>query len=57
LGFLLGAVSGPLSYIAGLKFEAINFNSTYLSIGILSISWGVIVPSIFYINKLILNRR
>ena len=57
LGFLLGAVSGPLSYIAGLKFEAINFNSTYLSIGILSISWGVIVPSIFYINKLILNRK
>ena len=56
-GFLLGAISGPLSYAAGLKFEAINFNFTYLSISILSISWGIIVPSIFYINKLILKRK
>ena len=57
LSFILGATSGPLSYAAGLKFEAIDFTLTYLSVGILSVSWGVIVPSIFYINKLILMKK
>ena len=36
MAFLLGAVFGPLSYITGLKFGAIDFQITLFSIIILS---------------------
>jgi hypothetical protein len=50
--FILGAVFGPLSYIAGEKFGAIIFHSSLISINIiLAIVWGLSMLSIFFTNK------
>jgi len=41
LSFLLGAVFGPLSYIAGTRLEAISFiGDWYIVVGMLVIVWG-----------------
>ena len=41
LSFLLGAIFGPLSYIAGTRLEAIAFNGDWWTIvGMLAIVWG-----------------
>ena len=50
--FLMGAVFGPLSYIAGEKFNAISFHSSMLVINItLAIVWGISIFLIFFLNK------
>ena len=50
--FMLGAIFGPLSYIAGEKFDAITFHSSLMSICIaLAIIWGIIILFIFFVNK------
>ena len=50
--FILGAIFGPLSYIAGEKFDAITFHSSLISICIvLAIIWGLSMSFIFFVNK------
>ena len=50
--FILGAIFGPLSYIAGEKFHAITFHSSLISICIaLAIIWGLSMSFIFFVNK------
>jgi hypothetical protein len=47
LAFLMGAVFGPLSYMAGAKFDAILFNqSTTVTIIILGVFWGLAIPGL-----------
>ena len=54
--FILGAIFGPLSYIAGEKFDAITFHSSLISICIaLAIIWGLSMSFIFFVNKIIFS--
>ncbi len=55
--FFLGAIFGPLSYIAGLKFGAVDFQISFFSITILAAVWGITVPFIFYLNKMIVVKK
>ncbi|NQV50794.1 MAG: DUF2878 domain-containing protein [Candidatus Marinimicrobia bacterium] len=54
LGFLLGGVFGPLSYIAGSKFGAIQFNAEMTTtVIVLGIFWGLAVPGLVKLHALI----
>ncbi len=54
LGFLLGGVFGPLSYIAGSKFGAIHFNMEMTTtIFILGLFWGFAVPGLVRLHTFI----
>jgi len=55
--FLMGAVFGPLSYIAGYKFGAINFKISLISITILSMVWGLVIPILFLLNRKIVIQK
>ena len=49
--FILGAVFGPLSYIAGLNMDIIYFISSPVTASIiLAITWGISIPFLFWIN-------
>ena len=53
----MGAVFGPLSYLAGIKFDALYFEQTFSLLLLLSLVWGVIVPALVVLNnKIILNK-
>ncbi len=41
IAFILGAISGPLSYAAGLKFDLLTFPQFKVSMIILSCLWGL----------------
>ncbi len=57
LGFILGAIFGPLSYMAGAKFDAIQFNmDTTLTMVILGLFWGVAIPGLVKLYE-VLDRR
>jgi len=49
--FILGAIFGPLSYAAGLKFSLLTFPLDWLSIAILAIVWGWNFPALLYLRK------
>lgn len=53
--FLLGAIFGPLSYLAGLKFGAINFQMSVFTIVILALVWGITVPLLYHLNRIIIR--
>ena len=53
--FLLGAVFGPLSYLAGLKFGAINFQISVFTIVILALVWGIVIPLLYHLNRIIIR--
>jgi hypothetical protein len=56
LAGLLGAISGPFAYWAGVKMGAgvfIDFTAAIIS---LSIIWLVITPALFYISSLLKDR-
>ena len=55
---LLGVVSGPLSYLAGIKFGAIEFNAApIIALLIIAIFYGLTIPIMYWVNeKLVLNR-
>ena len=55
--FLLGAIFGPLSYIAGLKFGAVDFQISFIPIAILSGVWGIAVPFLFYLNRIFIIKK
>ena len=48
---LLGAIFGPLSYLAGTKFGALNFTPTFFSITVLVVIWGVAIPLLYLLNQ------
>jgi len=50
LGVVLGAVSGPLSYEAGIRLGAANWGSgsQILGLGLISVVWAVAMPLFFY---------
>ena len=51
LAFLGGAIFGPLSYLAGIKFGAIAFEVSVFSIAVLSSVWGLAMPLLYFLNK------
>ena len=49
---LLGTVSGPLSYLAGIKFGAIDFGSSpIIAISVVAFFYGVTIPFIYWVNE------
>jgi hypothetical protein len=50
LGVVLGAISGPLSYEAGIRLGAANWGSgsQILGLGLISVIWAVAMPLFFY---------
>ena len=50
LGMVLGAISGPLSYEAGIRMGAANWGSGshILGLGLISLVWAVAMPLFFY---------
>ena len=46
LGMILGAVAGPVSYMAGNKLGGVMFPDTTLALIILSLSWALVTPGL-----------
>jgi hypothetical protein len=44
MGILLGAISGPLSYLAGSAFGVLSLPLGVISLLVLAASWGILVP-------------
>ena len=57
MSFALGAIFGPLSYYTGIKFEALHFEISVLTISILALLWGVVIPYIYYLNGKVLSKK
>ena len=55
LTFILGAIFGPLSYAAGLKFSLLTFPMSWISIAILAVVWGFNFNALLYLRKKIYN--
>ncbi len=57
LSFLLGAIFGPLSYLAGSRFGAIQFNADMtVTFIVLGIFWGIAVPGLVKLHAAIERR-
>ena len=57
MSFALGAIFGPLSYFTGIKFEALHFEISLLTMSVLAVLWGVVVPYLYYLNgKVVINK-
>ena len=49
---VLGAFSGPLSYLAGVKFGAIHFiSSPVISLGIIALVYSFAIPFMYWVNE------
>ena len=53
LAFILGAVFGPISYAAGLKFNLIGFSDFNISMGILALFWGLNFTGLLFLRDFI----
>ena len=52
---VLGLVFGPLSYIAGAKFGAIEYDTTpIIALIIISIVYGIATPLMYFVNEKLL---
>ena len=48
----LGVISGPLSYLAGVKFGAIEFDAApIIALIIISIYYGITIPLMYWVNE------
>ena len=48
----LGVFGGPLAFYAGHQLGAVDFHpTTGLSLGILAIVWGVLIPSLLWLSR------
>ena len=57
LGFIMGAIFGPLSYMAGAKFDAIVFNQGLpMTIFVLGIFWGLAIPGLVKLHTILVRR-
>ena len=56
---LLGAVSGPLSYLAGMKFGAIEFVAgPIIALVLIAFFYGVTIPLMYWVNeRLVIDSR
>ena len=52
---LFGLVFGPLSYMAGVKFGALEFVFPFISMIVIGITWAFILPLLFNLNKKIVR--
>ena len=57
MSFALGAIFGPLSYFTGIKFEALHFEVSLLTVSVLALLWGVVVPYLYYLNGKIVSNK
>ena len=57
MSFALGAIFGPLSYYTGIKFEVLHFEISVLTISILALLWGVVIPYLYYLNGKVLSKK
>ena len=49
---VLGLVFGPLSYVAGAKFGAIEYNATpTIALVTISIVYGIVTPMMYFVNE------
>jgi hypothetical protein len=55
LAVLMGAVFGPLAFVAGEKLNAVVFLDQTLSILALSIGWGLLLPLLLWLANRINN--
>lgn len=46
LGAVLGAVAGPLSYLAGVKLGAASFADSTAAIVMLAVGWAAVMPAL-----------
>lgn len=52
LAFLLGALAGPLNYIAGMKFGAVTFGYSMTTTGlVLAIEWALLLPALLFLHS------
>ena len=52
LAILMGAIFGPLSYLAGAKFNAITFVAEQtLVLAVLAVFWGAAIPGLITLHK------
>jgi hypothetical protein len=51
LAVLMGAVFGPLAFVAGEKLGAVMFLDSTLSIITLSVGWGLLMPLLLWIAE------
>ena len=57
ISFVFGAIFGPLSYYTGIKFETLHFEISVLTISILALLWGVVIPYLYYLNGKVLSKK
>jgi hypothetical protein len=52
LALFLGMVFGPMAYFAGQRYGAVElYSPNYLPLIILSVLWGMIIPSLYIISE------
>ena len=51
LAVLMGAIFGPLAFVAGEKLDAVVFLDSTLSMIILAIGWGLLMPSLLWLAE------
>ncbi len=51
LQFVMGAVFGPMSYVAGVKLGVISFYYSFkITILVLGVIWGLSIPVMYFLN-------
>jgi len=52
LGFILGAVFGPLAYLTGARYGAIQITGALeITLVLLALLWGLMIPALSYVSK------
>tara|TARA_B100000941_G_C28288712_1_gene440365 strand:+ start:175 stop:687 length:513 start_codon:yes stop_codon:yes gene_type:complete len=52
---LFGLIFGPLSYMAGVKFGALELVFPFISMIVIGITWAFVLPLLFNINRKIVR--
>ena len=51
LQFVMGAVFGPISYVAGVKLGVISFYYSFeITVFVLGVIWGLSIPVMYFLN-------
>jgi len=50
IAFLLGAIGGPLSYLAGERIGAIDITQPLAAMSALAVGWGLVLPLLFAVS-------
>jgi hypothetical protein len=57
LGFLFGAVGGPLAYLSGSQLGGVTLEEPVLALAALSLGWGLLTPLLVGIAASLEDRR